>query len=149
MAPGHHEMLFMARPPTGSSHMVALYIIIPLLVLLLVLLVCYLCCSRHYRLNWYERHLLEAGTPDVEKERFVHRYSIQSLPERRRSSVKYVPLVPEPTLTCSPTSPTSSSDAFWVPPEVVQKKRAQSLCPHLLYTHDEDSFEGRSIFIHN
>ena len=53
------------------SYALALYISLPIVVCLLLLLagVLFLCCSRRYRINWYERSLLESSVRDQESEK--------------------------------------------------------------------------------
>ena len=154
MSPGRHQVFHFQPAPEIAPYLVALYITIPIVVIVMMVTVCYLCCSRRYRLNWFERHRLEEEgsqkfESDSEKEHFAHRYSILSLSsDRRKSSVKYVPLLSElaqatsSTAATSPTTPLADSisiksDTFWVPPEVVEKKRAQSLIPQLVYSREE------------
>ena len=175
--------------------MIAIYVIVPAVILILLLILVYFCCSRKYRLNWFERTLLEAhGERDSEKEYInpvggssstgpvldhgsLHRSSIQSVQTQnsdRSSSItsasipsishplagpqppplvstKYCPLIEPPHIppvissrSSTPTSEKSQSSEqqFWVPPTVLQKKRAKSLVPQMVQPQDsEDSGE--------
>ena len=70
-------------------------------------------------------------------------------------STKYSPLIETPhvlpvisSCATTPGSDKSSEQQFWVPPTVLQKKRAQSLVPQLLQPQDsEDSGEYPKVFV--
>ncbi|XP_074654722.1 synaptotagmin-5-like [Tubulanus polymorphus] len=142
------------------GYLLALYIVIPLVVLCLALLVMFLCCSKRYRLNWFERSLLQH---DDEEIRRINKpspvYSNTSSPRlsiasiRRGSQQKYGPLLTPNifaygNMGSNPSTPQNTdgeseqgSEQFWVPPDVVRKKRAQSLVATLMHndTSDEES----------
>jgi hypothetical protein len=44
-----------------SSYYLALYGLISFLIVMLVVMLLYVACSRKYRLNWFEKNLLEAA----------------------------------------------------------------------------------------
>ncbi len=165
--------------------MIATYVILPAIVVILAVIVLYYCCSRKYRINWFERTLLEAHEErDSEKEyinpgasssrsggagaglapdqeSLFHRSSIgnethkserswsttttSSIPSISHpggaSKYPYNPLMEPPVahhvptvlspFPSTPSSDKSSEHAFWVPPAVLEKKRAQSLVPTL------------------
>jgi hypothetical protein len=45
-------------------YLIVVYIVVPTTVLILLLLLLYVTCSKRFRLNWYERFLLEENTTD-------------------------------------------------------------------------------------
>lgn len=70
----------MSKGQSKSTHMMALYITIPIVVcsLLIGVVLFLLCCSRRYRLNWYERSLLEGSQSSSKQDSersFLHRPS--------------------------------------------------------------------------
>jgi hypothetical protein len=44
-----------------SSYYLALYGLISFLIVMLVVMLLYVACSKKYRLNWFEKNLLEAA----------------------------------------------------------------------------------------
>ncbi|XP_014661518.1 PREDICTED: synaptotagmin-5-like isoform X1 [Priapulus caudatus] len=55
---------------------IAIFVLVPLLVLVLCAVVVYVLCSRKYKLNWYDKTMLEAGPgqdPEDEKRVFIKR----------------------------------------------------------------------------
>ena len=171
--------------------MIAIYVIVPAVILIVVVILVYFCCSRKYRLNWFERTLLEAHDErDSEKEYInpataststgvvqdhgsLHRCSVQSVRTQssdRSSSIpsishpfagpqppplitsKYSPLIEPPHIPpvisshpSTPSSEKSGEQQFWVPPAILQKKRAQSLVPQLLQPQESVEETGEHI----
>ena len=183
---------------SDESNMIAIYVIVPAVVLVVGIILVYFCCSRRYRLNWFERTLLEAHDErDSEKEYInparaststgvvvqdhgsIHRCSVQSIRTQtsdRSSSItsgsipsishplagpqpscastsKYSPLIEPPHIPpvisshpSTPSSEKSGEQQFWVPPAILQKKRAQSLVPQLLQPQDSVEESGKFSF---
>ena len=227
----------------GEKHgvIIALCVLVPTLFLVGIVVILYICCSRRYKLNWFERTLLDTqgDTSDGERERdglhapeverrasapldkrelsetsavlasqhtyyqshpqlqqqqarsgqvssqthhLTHRSApsisfpqqhfpqlqhqpkvyVSGAPSRggaQSSLSKYLLLVSDSSLSnasmgsvSSTPSETSSSrvsprgsltaEQFWVPPAIIQKKRAQSLIPSLL-AHHADSDDSK------
>ncbi|KAI0232472.1 hypothetical protein LSAT2_017200 [Lamellibrachia satsuma] len=137
----------MSAPP----YIMIAYIGVPILVLLLVAILIYVCCAKRYRLNWYEQTLLES-TQAREKEHIdphdsrmlKHVYTDQDLGRKlpvstcvgRVHSTGNLDISSQPTEGSGETDGdcVTSTEQFWVPEDILIKKRAQSLIPKLLYT---------------
>ena len=179
-----------AHPPT---YVISIYIVVTLVLLALLAFIVYVCCSKRYRLNWFERTLLDAqrGKAEEKARLNLHGCSAGTLVPRKGStltlsqgsnvSIKYVSLRTKSidSMGSNPSSPVSdkeetsspppslphtpqrmgsysgsgagargsrgamaklgasqdrrdSQGEFWVPPTIIQKKRAQSLIPQIL-----------------
>ncbi|KAK7872390.1 hypothetical protein R5R35_007006 [Gryllus longicercus] len=93
----------------AAGYSVVLYGLVSLLLVMLVVMLLYVACSKRYRLNWFEKNLLEAA----------------ETAEMARSQEALVGPSSQPgssrTLNRSP-----SDDKFWVPPNL---QRQASVCP--------------------
>jgi len=49
------------EPSDSSSYHVALYGLVSFLLVMLVVMLLYVACSKKYRLNWFEKNLLETA----------------------------------------------------------------------------------------
>ncbi|XP_064649842.1 synaptotagmin-5-like isoform X5 [Lineus longissimus] len=144
------------------SYLIAVYVLIPVIVFVLLVILIYICCSKRFRLNWFERSLLD-HQEECQRINCVssHSPSSHTAPRLscgslRRTSLKYGPLIatPRTSMGSNPshastpggTNDAQSSDSsenFWVPPDVVKKKRAQSLVAAMLHQEsDEDVSSG-------
>ncbi|XP_064649839.1 synaptotagmin-5-like isoform X2 [Lineus longissimus] len=141
------------------SYLIAVYVLIPVIVFVLLVILIYICCSKRFRLNWFERSLLD-HQEECQRINCVssHSPSSHTAPRLscgslRRTSLKYGPLIatPRTSMGSNPshastpggTNDAQSSDSsenFWVPPDVVKKKRAQSLVAAMLH---QESDEGK------
>ena len=181
---------------SDDRNMIAIYVIVPSVIFIVVVILVCFCCSRKYRLNWFERTLLEAHEKrDSEKEYInpataststgvvqdhgsLHRCSVHSVRTQssdRSSSItsgsipsishplagpqppplttsKYSPLIEPPHIPpvisshpSTPSSEKSGEQQFWVPPAILQKKRAQSLVPQLLQPQESTEDMGEHI----
>ncbi|XP_041369848.1 synaptotagmin-5-like [Gigantopelta aegis] len=145
-------MAFHTGPP---AYLIAVFAGVPAVILFLALLALFILCSKRYRLNWYERTLLEEDTAD-QTGPLLSKGPRASLFQKgglfggckgglmsggggnrggrgaRTGSVKSEWLFSVRKMGSSPSSPTSdASEKFWVPPHVIERKRAQSLVPSL------------------
>lgn len=57
---------------TDSGYMVAVYILVPALIVGGLCLLLYICCSKRYRLNWFERTLLEAHEERSSEKEYIN-----------------------------------------------------------------------------
>ncbi|XP_050389642.1 synaptotagmin-5 [Patella vulgata] len=125
----------MSRSST-SGYLIAVYIVVPAVVILLAVLLLYIYCTKRHRLNWYQKTLLEEydnGTlgPLLSE---GSKAGLMSGKGRgmRSSSLKTEWMIYVKKMGSSPSSPTNdTSEKFWVPPAVLERKRAQSLVPSL------------------
>ena len=155
-------MAFHSGPP---AYMIAVFAGVPAVILFLVLVALFVLCSKRYRLNWYERTLLEQDASE-QTGPLLAKGPRASLFQKgglfggckgglmsggggrgrgaRTGSVKSEWLFGGRKMGSSPSSPTAptadASERFWVPPHLVERKRAQSLVPQL---SRNDSDEGR------
>ena len=173
----------------GFDYLIIAYIIIPTLLIALFLALLYVFCSKRFKLNWYEKVLLEEncaqkrGDVDVLAEAAIERKSNRTYKKRIRfqtpkqdhwaaivevlkswkqkfsarikTSAGHVSdendrktewiYCSKKSLGSSTSSPIieGSDEKFWVPPAVLDRKRAQSLVPTV--THN-DSEEGRKFY---
>lgn len=130
-----------------ANYLIAVYIVVPVLLIALLLLIVYIVCSRRYKLNWFERSLLEEQNDgEGYTIRPALRKSAGSL-AGTRGCLKFG--WPGGTAAAkmgsTPSSPSSDiGEKFWVPPNVMERKRAQSLVPSLMYHGSEDGgYRGR------
>ncbi|XP_067660988.1 synaptotagmin-1-like [Haliotis asinina] len=120
------------------GYLIAVYACIPAVLLALVIVLLYVFCSKRYRLNWYERTLLEERCTD-QVSPLLRRDQANSFMSGtakgrgiRAGSLKTEWLLNVRKMGSSPSSPTAdASEKFWVPPTVIERKRAQSLVPSL------------------
>ena len=143
-----------------SPYLVVIFVAIPVLVLLLLGVLFYVCCSKRYRLNWYERALLES-TRSGEKEHIAphtartlgHVYTEQNLGQKLAVSTDIQRVHSTGSLNLSSSQPTlltnenelpgePTTEQFWVPDDILMKKRAQSLVPQLLIPHEVQPPQG-------
>jgi hypothetical protein len=104
------------EPSDSSSYHVALYGLVSFLLVMLVVMLLYVACSKKYRLNWFEKNLLEtAETAEMRhsQEALVGVSGVGTGEESQPGSSR--------TLNHSP----SVDDKFWVPPNL---KRQASVC---------------------
>lgn len=142
----------MGRAERQPDYLIVVYIVVPTTVLILLLLLLYVTCSKRFRLNWYERFLLEENTTDkkcseAKNIKLLPSASVTSIlsaigvsKEKRHSKVHFkIGWMPvSRKMGSSPSSPTRDvSEKFWVPPAVLERKRAQSLVPTVPH-HDSD-----------
>jgi Ca2+-dependent lipid-binding protein len=57
------------EPSDSSSYHVALYGLISFLLVMLVVMLLYVACSKKYRLNWFEKNLLETAETEEMRNR--------------------------------------------------------------------------------
>ncbi|ESO85946.1 Sytalpha [Lottia gigantea] len=123
--------------PSPSAYLIAVYVAVPAVVLLLAIIVVYIYCTKRHRLNWYQRTLLEEydrGTlgPLLSEGAKTGLMSGKGGRGMRSSSLKSEWMIYVKKMGSSPSSPTNdASEKFWVPPNVLERKRAQSLVPSL------------------
>ncbi|XP_076091601.1 synaptotagmin-6-like isoform X2 [Mytilus galloprovincialis] len=147
----------MSRAERQPDYLIVAYIVVPTTILILLLLLLYVTCSKRFRLNWYERFLLEEKSSD---KKFSEAKNIKLPPkasvtnvlsaigvgkERRYSKVhfktEWMPVSRK--MGSSPSSPTRDvSEKFWVPPAVLERKRAQSLVPTVPHHDSDDGSSG-------
>lgn len=168
------------------DYLIAVYIILPMVILALILTLMYVYCSKRFRLNWFEKSLLEEhrGYNSVTTRTADYdRYSDERECSKPHRTVQFKDSYEELTTNTSVTdvsgllsrtgkvagsrqeqrrgslttewmfgttrlgsaSPTSSSndisEKFWVPPTILERKRAQSLVTSSLC--HQDSEEGK------
>ena len=64
-SPRHRQQPVLRMNMGGQPpFVIALLVAVPVLVLVIVALLVYVCCHRRYKLNWYERSLLDSGATD-------------------------------------------------------------------------------------
>lgn len=149
----------MGRAERQPDYLIVVYIVVPTTVLILLLLLLYVTCSKRFRLNWYERFLLEENTTDkkcseAKNIKLLPGASVTSIlsaigvnKDKQHSKVHFktgwMPVSRK--MGSSPSSPTRDvSEKFWVPPAVLERKRAQSLVPTVPH-HDSD--DGKFFFL--
>lgn len=106
----------MSEGSDPSSYYLALYGLISFLLVMLIVMLLYVACSKKYRLNWFEKNLLEtAETTELRhsQEALVGVGGVGTSEESQPGSSR--------TLNRSP----SGDDKFWVPPNL---KRQASVC---------------------
>lgn len=169
------------------DYLIVAYILIPAVLVVLFLALLYVFCSKRYKLNWYEKVLLEENTSKQEqcdvdvltvsniggksdrirkkrirfqtpkssrwtaivevlkswKQKFTGRVKTSPGPDTQENerTTEWI-YCSRKGLGSSTSSPIieSSDEKFWVPPAVLDRKRAQSLVPTVPHN---DSEEGR------
>ena len=168
------------------DYLIVAYIIIPIVLVVLFLALLYVFCSKRYKLNWYEKVLLEENTSEL-KQRDVDiltetniagkgnrttrkkrirfqtpksdRYTaiVEVLKSWKQKFTGRIKTSPGPNthenerttewiycskkgLGSSTSSPIieGSDEKFWVPPAVLDRKRAQSLVPTVPHNDSEE-----------
>lgn len=174
-----------------ENYLIAVYILLPTFLLALLILLLYIYCSKRFKLNWYEKTLLEEHDRHTTIDKNCASVSVDTVNSNSSLTTPLIhnttgskgvtttntsiniqcsnpaALLIKPTVstTCSvssekrdskgsliaewlpgnirmgssPSSPVRDvSQKFWVPPAVIERKRAQSLVPSLTQIDSDD-----------
>ena len=177
------------RRSNDFDYLIVAYIIIPIILVVLFLALLYVFCSKRYKLNWYEKVLLEENTSEQQQRgvdiltetniagksnrtartkkhiRFQtppksdhYTAIVEVLKSWKQKFTGRIKTSPGPALShdnerttewiycsrkglgSSTSSPIieGSDEKFWVPPTVLDRKRAQSLVPTVPHNDSEE-----------
>lgn len=95
-----------------ESSSIVIYATLPVLLMALFIFIVYLCCSKKYRLNWFEQTILETDPQLAEEKQHINpRSSISS--RSRASSIKYAPLASDSSVASIPSTMDSFDSASY------------------------------------
>ena len=142
----------------NEPYLVAVYITLPMILIIFVAVVLYLCCSKKYRLNWFEQTILENNVEKIEEKEHIN----PSVPNssRRASSIKYAPLASDSSGVSIPSTcgsietvshvSTNTKEGLLLPTPSHQyqrhnRVRAQSMVPAIHTPQEVEESKCRAI----